>query len=388
MTLLLVYIGIALGFSFLCSILEAVLLSVTPSYAAQLEEESPKVGAALKAMKANVDRPLAAILSLNTIAHTIGAAGAGAQAQVVFGSQWLGVASAVLTLLILVVSEIIPKTIGAVYWRRLAPFSARILPWMIKALIPLVLMSELITKAMKARHHGTTISKEEIAALARLGEEQGVFDAKESRVLTNLFRIGSLRARDIMTPRTVMFALPATTRVGDLVPRGARETGEDDTRQRSTMVFSRIPVYQDSLDDIIGYVLKDELFLKAAQNELDRPVSGLVRELHVVPDTLPVATLFEQLVETREHLALVVDEYGGVDGIVTMEDVIETLLGLEIVDEADRTVDMREMARRRWRERRKKMGTIPPPPGDPTGAGEGEAAPDPKEAPAVEGGGA
>ena len=170
MTLLLVYIGIALGFSFLCSILEAVLLSVTPSYAAQLEEESPKVGAALKAMKANVDRPLAAILSLNTIAHTIGAAGAGAQAQVVFGSQWLGVASAVLTLLILVVSEIIPKTIGAVYWRRLAPFSARILPWMIKALIPLVLMSELITKAMKARHHGTTISKEEIAALARLGD--------------------------------------------------------------------------------------------------------------------------------------------------------------------------------------------------------------------------
>ncbi len=364
MALLVVYILVALGFSFLCSVLEAVLLSVTPAFIARLRDERPAVSARLAAMKADVDRPLAAILSLNTIAHTVGAAGAGAQAQVIWGSEILAIASAVLTLLILFFSEIIPKTLGAVYWRKLAPAAAVTLHWLVRFMIPLVLLSELITRAMKGSAHGHgQVSKEEVAALARLGEEQGVFDASESRILRNLFRMGAIRTRDIMTPRTVMFAIPADKTVDEVVPKSALHGAADDTMRTATMIFSRIPVYREHQDDVAGYVLKDELFLAAARGMGEVPVGDLVRELLVVPDTLPVHELFERLLNEREHIALVVDEYGGVDGVVSMEDVLETLLGLEIVDEVDATEDMREMARRQWRQRRAKLGTIPPPPG-------------------------
>jgi CBS domain containing-hemolysin-like protein len=359
MTLLLLYTGLALGSSFLCSILEATLLSVTPSYVARLREERPAIGDALGVLKDDVDRPLAAILGLNTIANTAGAAAIGVQATEVFGDAWLGAVSGVLTLLILVFSEIVPKTLGASHWRRLAPFAARVLPVMILLLRPIVWLSRYVTRALKspgANH--VTVSKEELAALARLGEQQGVIHASESRILSNLFRVTELRTRDIMTPRTVMFALPATATIRDVVPRGKLAPGEriDDATQRSTMIFSRIPVYRETPDDVLGFVLKDVLFLQAARGELDKCVADLVRPMSVVPDSLPVPGLFDRLVSAREHIALVVDEYGGVDGIVTMEDVIETLLGLEIVDEADRTVDMREMARKRWRERRDRLG--------------------------------
>ncbi len=358
MTLLVAYIALALGVSFLCSVLEAVLLSVTPSFIAQLEQERPKTGAALAELKVAVDRPLAAILSLNTIANTFGAAGVGSEVTRLFGSRWFGVASAGLTFSILVFSEIIPKTVGAVYWRRLAPFAARTLPLLIVATYPLVLVSEGITRLLKRRSEATTVSKEEIAALARLGQEQGILGASEGRILSNLFRFANIATRDIMTPRTVMFSLPANTRVGELVPRGNLKESEggssrpEDTLRRSTMIFSRIPVYDDSPETIVGYVLKDEIFLRAARDELDLPLAKIVRKLEVVPDSLPLPALFERLVATQEQIALVVDEYGGVAGVVTMEDVLETLLGLEIVDEADDAVDMREMARRKWRERR------------------------------------
>lgn len=365
MALLLVYILVALGFSFLCSVLEAVLLSVSPAYIARMRDVRPAIGERLAKMKQDVDRPLAAILSLNTIAHTVGAAGAGAQAQVIWGSDVLAVASVVLTLLILIFSEIIPKTLGAVYWRKIAPAATVVLHWLVRVMLPLVLLSELITKAMKGSGHGHgTVSKEEVAALARLGEEQGVFDASESRILRNLFRMGAVRTRDIMTPRTVMFAIPADKTVDDVVPKSALGGPRtDDTIRTATMVFSRIPVYREHQDDVAGYVLKDELFLAAARGMGDVPVGDLVREMLVVPDTLPVYELFERLLNEREHIALVVDEYGGVDGVVSMEDVLETLLGLEIVDEVDATDDMREMARKKWRERRARLGTVPPPPG-------------------------
>ena len=365
MALLIAYILLALGFSFLCSVLEAVLLSVTPAYVARMRDDRPTAHARLAAMKGDVDRPLAAILSLNTIAHTVGAAGAGAQAQDIWGSEILAIASAVLTLLILVFSEIIPKTLGATHWRKLAPVASFLLVWMVRLLFPLVWLSELVTRMMKPKggHGHGKVSKEEVAALARLGEEQGVFDASESRILRNLFRMGAVRTRDIMTPRTVMFALPADKTVDEVVPRAAagRSNDDDDTMRTATMVFSRIPVYRDSPDDVAGYVLKDELFLAAARGMGDVPVGDLVRELLVVPDTLPVHECFERLLDEREHIALVVDEYGGVDGVVSMEDVLETLLGLEIVDEVDATDDMREMARRKWRERRARLGTVPPP---------------------------
>ena len=229
MTLLFVYISIALGVSFLCSILEAVLLSVTPAHIALLENERPATGRLLKRLKANIDRPLAAILSLNTIAHTVGAAGVGAEAQRLWGSGVLAVTSAVLTLLILFLSEIIPKTLGAIFWSRLTGFVAVVLPPLIVVLLPLVWLSEKLTRFMKRGHTAERLSRQEFAALARLGAEQGVFDASEFRVLQGLLRFRSLTASDVMTPRTVVHSLDERTTVRDAIA------------DRQSVVFSRIP---------------------------------------------------------------------------------------------------------------------------------------------------
>lgn len=348
MTLLFVYIGIALGVSFLCSILEAALLSITPSHLAKLEQDRPKVGARVRALKLHIDRPLAAILSLNTIAHTVGAAGAGAEAQRLWGSEILAIASAVLTLLILFLSEIIPKTLGAMYWRRLTGFIAAVLPPLILAMLPLVWLSERITSVMRRHRVAETLSREEFAALARVGEEQGVFDESEMRILRNLFLFGSLRTRDIMTPRTVMFSLEENTTVREAIA------------QRGSMVFSRVPIWKESPDQVTGYILKDQLLLRAARDELDVPVSAFARDALMVPDSVALPALFEKFLDKREHIAVVVDEYGGVDGVVTMEDVLETLIGLEIVDEMDSDKDMRAMARAKWEARAKHFESDPP----------------------------
>lgn len=350
MAVLLLYILIALGFSFLCSLLEAVLLSVTPSYVRSLQDRNPKAGEALRSLKSRVDRPLAAILSLNTIAHTIGAAGAGAQAQVLWGSEALAAASVALTLLILVVSEIIPKTVGAMHWRRLAPWAARLLPWLIFALYPLVILSEGLTRMLARGGHrrGGSVSRDELAALAHIGAEEGLFGESETRILKNLFALASLRVRDIMTPRTVVLSMHEDTPIGDVVGR------------ERAVPFSRIPIYGENDDDVVGYVLKDEVLLHAAKDELARPLKDFRRELLVVPESLAVAPFFERLLDKREHIALVVDEYGGVAGVATMEDVVETLLGMEIVDEADTVQDMRAMARARWFARARRLGIVPP----------------------------
>jgi CBS domain containing-hemolysin-like protein len=353
MTLLFVYVGIALGVSFLCSILEVVLLSVTPSHLAKLEQDRPKVGARLRALKLHVDRPLAAILSLNTIAHTVGAAGVGAEAQRLWGSEVLAITSAVLTLLILFISEIIPKTLGAMHWRRLTGFIAAVLPPLILSLLPLVWLSEVVTSFMRRRRVPETLSREEFAALARVGEEQGVFDKSEMRILRNLFLFGSLRTRDIMTPRTVMFSLEENTMVRDAIA------------ERGSMVFSRIPIWKETPDQVTGYILKDQLLLHAARDELDVPVHTFARDALIVPDTVALPALFEKFLDKREHIAVVVDEYGGVDGVVTMEDVLETLIGLEIVDEMDSVKDMRAMARAKWEARAKHIQSAPPDPHTP-----------------------
>jgi len=348
MGLLLLYVALALGVSFLCSIMEAVLLSVTPSYVAALERDVDAViGERLRNLKEDVDRPLSAILSLNTIAHTVGAAGAGAQAAIVFGESWTGVIAAVLTLLILVISEIIPKTLGAVYWRDMAPFVTRALVPTIFAMWPLVKLSKGITYLLSDDEASTTFSREEFTAMAELGEEEGVFEEKESRILKNLFRFNSLRVKDVMTPRTVVFDLPENKTVGEVV------------EERDEFRFSRIPVYDVDRDDVTGYVLKDELLLLAAQEEHQVPLSDLVREILVVHETLPLPDLLERMLDRLEHIALVVDEYGGAAGLVTMEDVVETLLGLEIVDEADSVEDMQALARQQWFKRARDLGMVP-----------------------------
>jgi len=346
MGLLLIYVAIALGVSFLCSVLEAILLSVTPGYVAAQSKKNPAFGHRLEQLKKDINKPLAAILSLNTIAHTVGAAGAGAQAASVFGDVYLGIASAVLTLLILVFSEIIPKTLGAVYWRQLAPWMVRILVVVVWSMWPLVRLAQYITAGLSAGHENTTVRREEIAAIAEVGHKQGVLGKQESEMMKSLLRFSKLTAQDVMTPRTVMFTLAEDKTVAEVL-----ET-------HNTLPFSRIPVYEGTPDKITGYVLKGNLLLTAARDHCATRLSEMRHDLIAVADTQPLYDVLERILQEREHIALVVDEYGGVSGLITLEDIVETLLGLEIVDESDTVVDMQSHARELWSHRAQKIGVI------------------------------
>ncbi|MFO7838993.1 MAG: CNNM domain-containing protein [Desulfosalsimonadaceae bacterium] len=346
MGLLIFYLFLALGVSFLCSIMESVLLSVTPSFAAAYEENSPRVGARLRSLKTDIDRPLAAILSLNTIAHTIGAAGVGAQAMVVFGSAYVGVTSAVLTFLILVLSEIIPKTLGALYWRKLILPTVFMARFLILLLYPFVAMSQLITRGLSRDEKINAISREEISALADMGLQEGLFAQKESMILKNLMRFGSLKVKDVMTPRPVMFILPEQMQVGEVF-----------TQYRDLRV-SRIPLQGQGQPSIRCYILKNDLLLALARGENEKPLVELGRKILVVPEMVSLLHLFEQLLDRREHIALVVEEYGSAAGVATMEDVLETLLGFEIIDETDKITNMRKWARKQWYQRARSLGLI------------------------------
>ena len=346
MGLLLLFVGVALTVSFLCSLMEATLLSVSPSYVAALEAKHRSVGPLLRRLKQDVDQPLAAILTLNTIANTFGATAAGAQAAKVFGSAYIAAFSAVLTLAILFLSEIIPKTLGAIHWRRLAPFTARVLGVLIPLLWPLVALARRLTRLIGRNRPRTSVHREEFTALAELGAREGVFRAEENRVLRNLFRLGSLRAKHIMTPRIVLFALPESATVGDVLAT------------HTEFRFSRIPVFGDDLDDVTGYVLKDDVLLCGARDQHARRMGALRRDIVVVPESLPLPQLLERFLESSEHIALVVDEYGGTAGVVAMEDVVETVLGLEIVDEADSHKDMQALAREQWLKRARRLGLV------------------------------
>ena len=348
MGLLIFYVCLALGVSFLCSIMEAVLLSISRSFVAQQEQENPELGARLKHFKENIDQPLAAILSLNTIAHTVGAAGAGAQAAAVFGSGYIGVISAVLTLLILVVSEIIPKTLGAAYWRSLTPTVVKLLGVTTMSMWPLVKMAELLTSAMTRSKPNKQVHREEFIALAELGAREGIFHRYESRVLQNLFYLRDIRIRDIMTPSTVVFALP-----GD-------QTIAETLTSHGSLQFSRMPVYGESLDDIKGFVLKGDILATAPEDQ-QKLLTGICRPIVVMNGDETLHVMFERMMSESIHIALVVDSYGGTEGIVTMEDFIETLLGLEIVDELDTVADMQERAREQWQMRAQRSGLITAP---------------------------
>ena len=321
------------------------MLSVSPSFVARQEQEGRWLGTKLRKFKDNVDQPLAAILSLNTIAHTVGAAGAGAQAAAVFGDAYIGVISAVLTFLILVVSEIIPKTLGAAYWRQLSPFVVRSLEVTIWSMWPLVKLADSLTRLLTKGKEKSTVHREEFIALAGLGAKEGVFHKYESRILNNLFCFREVRTRDIMTPRTVMFALSENLAV------------EETLSLHAQLPFSRIPVYGENLDKVTGFVLKSEI-LQSGQEKGAALLSELRRPLVMVPGDLPLHSLFERLMNEKAHIALVVDGYGGTEGVVTMEDFIETLLGLEIVDEVDTVEDMQVMAREQWRRRARNSGLI------------------------------
>lgn len=344
MGLLIFYLFLAVGVSFLCSILEAVLLSVTPSHLAVMNERGSKSGKKLRELKRNIDRPLSAILSLNTISHTFGAAGVGAQSLIVFGSAWVSVTSAVVTLLILVFSEIIPKTLGATYWKQLAGFTAHACSVLIILTWPLVVMSKYITKWLAKKNHGPSISREEFRVLAQVGTEEGIFAEEESNIFLNLIRFSAIRVEDIMTPRVV-------------VRKFQHDMTLDEVKQQSdTLNFSRFPVYGDSDEDVSGYVLKADIMLALAEGQGQMKLKELKRNVLFVPEFISLRVLFGQLLADQEHFAVVVDEYGDMAGVVTMEDVLETLLGMEIVDESDAIEDLRGAARRKWTERAKKLG--------------------------------
>lgn len=345
MALLLLYLAIALFFSFLCSLLEASLLSITPSHASIVSKENPALGKALQHFKQNIDQPLAAILTLNTFAHTIGAAGVGAQAQMLWGDEYLTVVSVALTIVILFFTEIIPKTLGANFWRQLTPFTVRTLKIMIYSpLYPIILLSQMITKMIKTDENRSVLSRADFTVMAELGIKEGIFRKGESQIIQNILRFNNILVRHIMTPRTVIVSAQQDMSIKDFF------SNFPDLR------FSRIPVYKKNLDDITGYVLKDEVMYKLINNEGNKPLSSIVRTVQIVPEHMAIPTLFNRLMEKQDQVALVVDEYGGTAGIVSMEDIVETLLGMEIIDEMDQIADLQEWAKHNWEKRAKRMG--------------------------------
>jgi len=344
MTLLLLYITLALVVSFCCSIMEAVLLSITPGYVAARRKEGGITARRIDAFKEDIDRPLAAILSLNTIAHTVGAAGAGAQVAFLFGDAYIGLTAAVLTLLILFVSEIVPKTLGAVHWRNLTPLVIGSLVLVIRLMWPLVVLSEFITRRIGSTRKQSTMEREEISAIADLGERDGILAPHESSIMNNLLKAEELCAEDIMTPRTVMFLLSDQLTVGEVLER------------HEIIRFSRVPVFHEHPEEFTGYILKDNLYLHAARDQLTMPIAEFKREVVAVQERTPIVNVLAQLLNKKNHIALVVDEYGGTSGLVTVEDVVETLLGMEIQDESDTQTDMQSYAREKWRQRAQAMG--------------------------------
>lgn len=345
MTLLIFYLLLALGVSFLCSVLEACLLSVSPSFVKNLEDQGNRAGRIMARLKNNIERPLAAILSLNTIAHTVGAAGVGAQAAQVFGQAYFAVISAVLTLLILFFSEIIPKTIGAVYWKQLAGFTAYTCRFIIIGLYPLVWISEKLTRLISPGADSMPkVSRDEVVAMAQLGQAEGVIAEDESRIIRNLIKLQKILVEDVMTPRQVVGLLPEALSCGEAVST------------KPVSRFSRIPVHSGDPDKITGYVLKQEILGEVASDRHSTELTQLKRTVAFVSEKQSLSEVSRTLLHKREHLAVVVDQHGGLAGVVTNEDLIETLLGLEIVDEVDQVADLRKLARSQWVERARKLG--------------------------------
>lgn len=352
---LLAWATVSIFFSFLCSILEAVLLSVTPTYINVLKNEGKSYATGLEELKKDVDKPLIAILTLNTLAHTVGAIMVGIAAGdlypdfEVLGVNFVGLVSGIMTFLILVASEIIPKTIGATYWKGLANFTTKTLKIMVLMLkyTGVLWVLQLFTKMVGGKgHHGSALSREDFTAMAQIASDDGVFEESESKILTNLLNFKEVLTKDVMTPRTVMKTAPSNKTIADFF------------EENQTLRFSRIPVYEGESDHITGLVLKAEVYKEMANGNGTKILDEIKRPIIVTNRDLPIPALFEKLVSTRNHIALVVDEYGSVSGLVTMEDVIETLLGMEIMDESDKVADLQTLARKNWEKRAQDLGLL------------------------------
>ena len=339
MSLLVAYFLLAIGVSFLCSLLEAVILSVTHSQIGMLVKTNPKQGKMLQKLKDDINRPLAAILTLNTISHTLGAAGMGAQVLYLYGSGAVAIASAVLTFCILVFSEILPKTIGAYFCRSLAIPSAYLIRFLMVIAFPFVWLSNTLSKSISSKED--KVSREEIAAMAEMGEDEGSIDEQESDIIENLFRLKEIQIEDILTPRSVIYAFEDTQTVGKIM-----DSTED-------IIFSRIPIFNDNIDNIIGMVYKDNLLETMADDYFEKTMSELIEPVEQVYEKESVETVLNKFIKNRSHMFIVKDEFGGTTGIVTLEDCIETLLGVEIMDESDEVADMRKLAKDQQRQKRK-----------------------------------
>ena len=350
MGLLIFYAAISIFFSFLCSILEAALLSFTPSFIKIKKQEGQGYADTLAHYKHDIDRPLIALLTVNTIAHTVGAILVGVQAEKVWGDggNAVGIVSAIMTLAILIFSEIIPKTIGATYWQSLGGFTATTLKIMIFPLkyTGILWLMMLTTKLIGKSAHVSTMSREEFMAITNAAEEEGVFEESETTVIKNLLVFKSVEAKDVMTPFSVAFVENEDTSI------------EDFHRNNKNLKFSRIPIYKDKSNNITGFILKDDVLEEMIDDKGPEPLSSLRREVFKTPSHMPIPELFEIFVKPRAQITMVVDEYGNTIGLVTMEDIIETLLGLEIMDESDNVEDMQVLARKNWEKRAKRLGLI------------------------------
>lgn len=343
MELLLLFLLGAMGISFLCSMLESILMTTTFSYINLREEEGYAPAKLMKKYKEDTGRPLAAILSLNTIANTIGAAGVGMQATEVFGSKWFGLVSAITTILILVFSEIIPKVIGTTYWRSLMGFTARTIHALIVMLYPIVLLVELLTHLLRGKEEDPTVSREEVLAMVNVGEEEGVVDEDENKIFSNLMRLDSIHAYDVMTPRSVAKIAHETMNLKDYY-----DSDEYDN-------FSRIPLYNpDAPEYITGYVLRNDALEDLTEDNFNKTLVDIKRPLPSFDQDMTLGTIFDSMLKQKSQIAQVIDEYGCFVGILTLEDIIETIFGLEIIDEYDTVIDMQQYARERWEQRQMK----------------------------------
>jgi CBS domain containing-hemolysin-like protein len=342
MTLLLIYLFVALITSFLCSIMEAVLLSIPLSYLKSRSQNGDRRADGMIKLKEDIDKPLSAILSLNTVAHTVGAAGVGAQATVVFGEAYFGLVSAVLTILILVLTEIIPKTLGANYAKELVGITTKLIKSTIVIAYPLVWLSSILTKMLTREKSAFTTSREEISALASIGTQEGIFVEKENKIIQNLIKLKTIKVSDVMTPRTVV------------VTANEDMTLKEFLKNKDFLHFSRIPIFHENRDSVTGYVFRQQVFEKLAEDKFDLKLKDIKRDILSFSQNTTLFETWEEMIQRKEHISLVVGKYGSMDGIVTLEDIIESLLGFEIVDEKDRVENMQEYALKRWKEKQRK----------------------------------
>ena len=344
MFLLVFYFSLAVLVSFICSLLESVILSASYTHVESLSQSGVRYAPLLKSMKYQISRPLSAILTINTIANTLGAAGVGAQAHKIYGNNFVTIFSVILTFVILVFSEILPKTLGASYWRSLLPMSVYLIRFFMLICYPFVQLSLYVNKIFRIRSRH--ITREDIIGAAQMGVNEGAIYRNEGELIENILKLKSKKVSEIMTPRTVITAFNKKMTVDEVL------------KQYQPLRFARIPIYEESLDQVVGMVHRYKILEARSQGCEKLAIENYLTPLHTVPENISITAALDQFIKRKEHIFLVVDEYGSVSGLVTMEDVVETILGIEIVDELDSVADLREQALKQWKQKKNRFKSV------------------------------